>query len=856
MEDNCTPQKNSKWKRPFKILGIIGLIFIAVLLVLSIAAFAFEDKIADIFLQKLYQYTTVEITHRNVSFSLIKRFPAASLEVNELNVQSANGGQHLLEAQKVYLQCNLLDVIKGNYTLRRVEIDHARLALAVNKQGKNNWDIFIHQDSVSDNNFKIALNSILLHQVHVSYTDMPAKVNVEAFAKKIQAKGDFDTAIFSAQIKGNILIDNINVKEKTILNRQNVNLNTTMHINTETEHYSFTDSDIKSDFLHFALDLIIKREKKYFRLDINAHAQNASIANITSVFPRQWQEKFADFAPDGLLTCNVNINGLLDKKSDLNINAEYQLKKGKIANIQTNVSMSDITLSGTCKMHTYNMDNTLDVNIQQLTARLNKGYINANASLKGLNPPLVTINADADINLNDWQRFIPDNYIHYAEGNANMQIQFSSKIPNIHNVTATDLNNSFINGKIEFFDATLQLKDHATPLSDLSGVINMDDKIIYTRQLEGTIKNNIFSLNGRIENIFPYLLDSNESLQIIAYLNVDEFSLDELLKNDESSGNKKNKHDDLKLTLPSKLYMDVQFTAKHLVYGNFEARKTSGRVVLNKQTLTLSDFEINALDGKMEADCQLKQQKDSNFRISCHTSLQHIDIQKLFYSVNNFGQQSLTHKNIHGIADCTADINATLQNNMKLKENSILSTIKLRISNGQLINFKALESLSKFISINELRNIQFETLNTQIQVADRIITIPQIDIRNNVLNLSLNGTHSFDNDINYHIQLSLGDLLSKKARANKRNKEDFGEIIDDNAGKANLFIFATGNLDKPVFKWDSQTAQQNRKLRWEEQKQEIQEERQKKNENTSSPASNAHLNTNHGTHDLEIDDNW
>ena len=190
---------------------------------------------------------------------------------------------------------------------------------------------------------------------------------------------------------------------------------------------------------------------------------------------------------------------------------------------------------------------------------------------------------------------------------------------------------------------------------------------------------------------------------------------------------------------------------------------------------------------------------------------------------------------------------------MKLKENSILSTIKLRISNGQLINFKALESLSKFISINELRNIQFETLNTQIQVADRIITIPQIDIRNNVLNLSLNGTHSFDNDINYHIQLSLGDLLSKKARANKRNKENFGEIIDDNAGKANLFIFATGNLDKPVFKWDSQTAQQNRKLRWEEQKQEIQEERQKNNDNTSSTP---HLNTNQGNHDLEIDDNW
>ncbi|MBO4738346.1 MAG: AsmA family protein [Bacteroidales bacterium] len=855
MEDNSTPQKNSKWRRPFKILGITGLVLAALLLVLTITAFAFEDKIADIFLQKLYHYTTVEITHRKVSFSLIKRFPAASLEVNELNVQAANGKQQLLEAQKVYLQCNLLDVVRGNYTLRKVEIDHARLALAVNEKGKNNWDIFIHQDSVSDNNFKIALNTILLHQVYVSYNDAPAKVNVEVFAKKIQAKGDFDTAIFSAQIKGNLLVNKIEAKGNTLLTRQNVALGTTMHINTETEHYSFTDSDIKSDFLHFALNLDIKKQKKYFQLDIDAHAQNASIANITSVFPQQMQQKFSDFAPEGLLTFEAKINGLLDKKSDLNVQATYQLKKGKISNKQTNVSISDLTLDGSCHMHTYDMENTLEVNVNRMTAKLNKGYINANARMQGLEKPTVSINADADIDLNDWQRFMPENYIHHAEGNANIQIQFNSKIPNTHNVTAVDLNNSFINGKIEFSDATIQLKDNAATLTGLSGVINMEDKTIYTRQLQGIVKNNTFSLNGRIENIFPYLLDSNESLQIIAYLNVDEFSLDELLKNDESrpARNKKNKDDDLKLMLPSKLYMDVQFSAKHIVYRNFEADKTAGRVVLNNNTLSLSDFEINALDGKMVADCKLQQQKDSNFRINCHTTLQHIDIQQLFYAVNNFGQQSLTHKNIQGIADCTADINATLQNNMKLAEKSIVSTVKLRISNGQLINFKALESLSKFISINELRNIQFETLNTQIQVADRMISIPQIDIRNNVLNLSLNGTHSFDNDINYHIQLSLGDLLSKKARANKRNKEDFGEIIDDNAGKANLFIAATSNLDKPVFKWDSQTAQQNRKLRWEEQKQEIQEERQKKNDNTSSTP---HLNTNQGNHDLEIDDNW
>ncbi len=855
--------KKSKWKICGRILGITMAVMVAIILILTVIAFTFEDKIADLFLHKIYDYTTVDISHEKVSFSLIKRFPCASLEVNNITVQAACGTQNLLEAQKVYLQCNLPDIISGNYTLRKVEIAHARLFLAVNAKGKANWDIFIHEDTVSDSRFKIALNTILLQQVDVCYHDMPSQVNVQVFAKKIQAKGDFDTAVFHADIKGNLLIDTIHVNHTRLLARQNVELSTTMHINTDTEEYSFSKGDFKFDFLHFTLGLQLKKEDEYFRLHLQAGTNEASIKNLTTILPDSLQQKMSMFSPDGQLTCSVKVDGLLDKKSDMHLHAQYQLQKGKIANTQTHVSMDDISMKGTCQLHTADINHSLAVNISTLTARLNKGYITAQADMEGLKQPQININAEATLQLNDWQNFMPANYIHYADGDAEIKILFKHKFADIEHITVHDLNQSFMQGTVSFAHATLQLKDSDYTLNNLSGEVSMQDHIIYAKHLQTTIQNNTLELNGRIENLFPYLLDSNEDLRLIANLNTENFSLDEFLKtNNHKADSKKEKSTSMQLALPKHIYMDLAFNAASFTYQKFEAGKTYGRVLLNKGTLSLQQFEINTFDGKMEANCTLRPLGDKQFGIQCNTYLKHINIEKLFYATNNFGQQSLTYKNLQGTADCSAQINATLQNNMDLIQNSIAASIALKIENGKLINFKALESLSKFISINELNNIQFETLSTQISVANRTITIPQIAIRNNVLNLAIGGTHTFDNDIDYHIQLSLGELLSKKARANQRNREDFGEVIDDNTGKATLFLVAGGNLDKPVFKWDSNSSHRNMKRKWEEQKLEIQQEKAKKDaaagttSATPAPPTNKELNSTKKQSDLELDDNW
>jgi hypothetical protein len=89
-----------------------------------------------------------------------------------------------------------------------------------------------------------------------------------------------------------------------------------------------------------------------------------------------------------------------------------------------------------------------------------------------------------------------------------------------------------------------------------------------------------------------------------------------------------------------------------------------------------------------------------------------------------------------------------------------------------------------------------------ITISNRKISIPQFQINSSAMNLSCNGTHDFDNNIDYHFKVTLNELLSKKRKREAPRENEFNEYDDDEQGKSTLFISMTGNMENPVIKFD------------------------------------------------------
>ena len=130
----------------------------------------------------------------------------------------------------------------------------------------------------------------------------------------------------------------------------------------------------------------------------------------------------------------------------------------------------------------------------------------------------------------------------------------------------------------------------------------------------------------------------------------------------------------------------------------------------------------------------------------------------------------------------------------------------LNIRNGELLDFKPLESLSKYIELKELQRIKFSTLQTHVGIKAQTITFSKTEINNSALNMDVYGTHTFNNQIDYHIKLLLSELLAKRPGKNKQLDEELLENETDPELKRCVFIHMTGNVDNPAITYDRKAA--------------------------------------------------
>ena len=92
-------------------------------------------------------------------------------------------------------------------------------------------------------------------------------------------------------------------------------------------------------------------------------------------------------------------------------------------------------------------------------------------------------------------------------------------------------------------------------------------------------------------------------------------------------------------------------------------------------------------------------------------------------------------------------------------------------------------------------------MKNKIKIENEVIYIPQMDIETSSMNLNLYGNHTFSNDIDYHVQLLLSEIIARKAAIEEDLGDNFAE--DDGLGRTRLFISMSGSADDPVIKYDT-----------------------------------------------------
>ena len=79
-----------------------------------------------------------------------------------------------------------------------------------------------------------------------------------------------------------------------------------------------------------------------------------------------------------------------------------------------------------------------------------------------------------------------------------------------------------------------------------------------------------------------------------------------------------------------------------------------------------------------------------------------------------------------------------------------------------------------------------------------------MEIKSTALTVHVSGTHSFENYMDYKIELLLSDILSKKLKRNNSNKNlDLSNLEHDHSGKTTVHLKMKGDVDDPKISFNS-----------------------------------------------------
>ena len=370
--------------------------------------------------------------------------------------------------------------------------------------------------------------------------------------------------------------------------------------------------------------------------------------------------------------------------------------------------------------------------------------------------------------------------------------------------------NGFLHSKLEH-DISIAKKEASLTIENLNYQLNSGSPEIKNSRVELRLSNNLLVIdslvcsigneskiqyNGAIENIFGYFLLKNSTLKIGGNLYSDWIFIDELLNSDTTTVST----NATAIEFPDNIIANINAKIIDFTFDRFHMRNFTSKLSYNDKIFKVKNTELETMSGNITGDVVFEQLENGTLRLISTSEMKAINVRQLFYEFRNFGQTTIRHKHLRGSISSEVYLRHEWDKHLNPIIENLYGFIDLKIDNGHLINFEPMMLMSDYISVNELKKIKFSTLENQIEIKNKKIEIPFMEIHSSAINIAGSGSHSFSNDINYEFKILLDEIISGKIRGQKNKKEVsvFEEIVQDDGVKGiTMFLKMEGSIDNP-----------------------------------------------------------
>ena len=763
-----------------------------------IVMFVYQDEIKNLAVKELNKQLNTPIKVGKIDFSLFEHFPFAAISFPDVEMKESNN-QHqnnLVQAKDISLLFNVWDLVNKNYHIKKLYLADAHVNIVIDSLGNPNYSIWKASQS-SDEAFQFSIDKIRLENTSVSFKDIQNKKIINLLVKDGELSGDFTEKEFELKAEVATEIEKINFNGNNYLLDKKAEIATEVLVNLNQSIFEIKKLHVELPEITLDSKGKITYSEKIQNILLNVKGSEMSIQSFISLLPKAQQNKLKDYQSTGDFYFDADIKGSIGPKKVPSIKikagikngsvtiANEKIKKQKIENVDLNVEFTNGSSTSL---------NSAILQINKFKGTLDGNPISAQASIRNFKNPSIFVTLATSASLKKLAELMPDAPVKFTNGSVAINVNLNglwSDFSAVNNIEKTNAN-----GSIVIKDAAFQLPNSSLVCRNGNGNFSFEKNDLKINQLNAQLGSSDLALQGYFRNLLGFVLFSDQSLQIDAQLKANKINLAELL----SSTPTNNTQSEYLIKINPKLSCNLKVDINELIFQKFKANDIGGNIQIGNQQINTDYLSFRAQDGLVFAKIKLDASVGKPLSIDADLNLKKINITKFFYEFEEFGLEIIQSKNLKGLATASIKVHSIWDKYLAANTDALTAEGPILIENGELINFEPMLALSKFIDVNELKNLKFASLANTLSIKNRIVTIPAMQIQSSALNLDFAGTHNFDNIIDYRLKILLSDLIKKKSK--RLGDEQFGELEDDGRGKTVLYIKMYGDAENPKFNID------------------------------------------------------
>ncbi|MCT4644655.1 MAG: AsmA family protein, partial [Carboxylicivirga sp.] len=473
-------------------LAYFSIIVFALVLVLILIAELAEERVAKIALNKLNQQVDANISVKSIDFSLLKDFPDAMVELQDVGITASNDS--LAGIHRLFISVELMPLMSSEFVIKKISIEGGMANYQIDSTGRTNFDVFLSDssdettDTTSSGTLYLSLEHLELNNLFCSFNDDVNHVSACLYIDEGLTSIYIDDENTKASFKGQLRANQCRYPESPLHLMNELKLN--MDVTYFNDLISIKDLQLNSDGIALQASGELKNDSSVYA-DLKVKAEKLDLGILNKYVPDSLMRAYELSQLQGILKAESSISGMYNDSTMPKLDARLNFKNGA-------VKMGDYPLVGNINLvGSYtngslmnNETSKVEIDTFAFVSGESKGLFSG--IINNLEKIDYSLKSDLLLNMADLKPFIPDSLVKSIAGEVQLNFQTQGTLPEKYDLAFADymLDRSIVQ---------LQMKDFEIDMDSLIQVSGMDAVMDYQKQnfqlskLSGTI--NTYALN-------------------------------------------------------------------------------------------------------------------------------------------------------------------------------------------------------------------------------------------------------------------------------------------------------------------------------------------------------------------------